>query len=222
MKYLVCTLMALFLSACASKDLALKADKVSATSDAKLNVTAEVISDYSDDYNILLQFNFHSNDGKWLRVDEAEISFDTDNKNPFNVIVGKDLVTWAEAKYEEKKIDEHNEQLGSLTVAAVGGAAAVAGILYHNKDLSGLGVLAMGGASGYDTYSKIKRSQKNAQGVKLVPEGHLYLPFTIPSMTLSKRWALINCPTGLIGRILKLRLKTVEGDSYIYNIDLNG
>lgn len=220
MKLVLCGLLALTLSACASKKLPLRADIVSATSNAKLNVSAEVINDYSDEYNVLFQVNLQSKDGKWLRIDESEISFDTDTQDPFNIIVGKDLVTWAEAKAEEKRIDDHNSDFASWAVTAVGGAAAVTGILTDSKELSALGLTAVAGASGYESYKVIKNRQKEAQGVKLVPDGHLYMPFTIPSMSLVKRWVLINCPSGRIGRILKLRLKTVEGDTFSFNIDL--
>lgn len=220
MKLIFCCILTLLISACASKQLPMKANVESIPSDSKLNVTAKVLNDFSDDYNVLLQINFQSLDGKWLRVDEAEIAFDTDDKDPFNIIVGKDLVTWAEAKMEEKKMDNHNQAFGTLAVSTAGGLAAIAGIMSDNENLASLGILTVGAASSYEAYSMMKQSQKEAEGVKLVPDGHLYSPFTIPSMSLSKRWVLINCPSGRIGRILKLRFKTIEGEKFSYNIDL--
>ncbi|WP_374078803.1 hypothetical protein [Bdellovibrio bacteriovorus] len=212
--------LALLLTSCASKDLAMRGELTSSTSTAKLDVSAELVDEYSDDYNIFLQVNFQSRDGKWIRVDKTELDLSNSDNQPYNIVVGKDLVAWAEAKAEEKKMREHNKSMGSMGVAAAGGALAVIGILTDSKELAAAGGLTLIGATGYDTYNNIKNTKNSVQGAKHVPETHLYAPFTIPSMSLSKRWILINAPTGRIGRTAKLKLTTVEGEVLNYNIYL--
>ncbi|HEX7676472.1 MAG TPA: hypothetical protein VF412_20010 [Bdellovibrio sp.] len=219
MKKLMSVILCLGLSACASKELRIHGQEESSTALFNMEVSAEINEDYSDPYNILLQINFESNDGKWIRIDEAEVF--TDNKeDAFNVIVGKDLVSWAEAKDEEKKIRDHNTEMTDNVITGVGGAAVVLGILTGDKNIAAAGLSGVAAGAGMSAYHKISEKKKNAQGVKMVPEGHLYAPFTVPSMSLTKRWVLINCPSGRVSKVIKLRLKTVEGESVTYKINL--
>lgn len=210
----------LMVSACASKELPVSGRLVSKTSSANMTATAQVINEYSDDYNILLQINFQSHDGRWVRVEKAELDLSSSDGAPFNIIVGKDLVTWAEAKAEEKRMKTHNQSVTTMGVALAGGALAIAGILSDSKELTAAGAATYAGAAGYSTYAGYKEMQGNAQGVKQVPETHLYSPFSVPSMALVKRWVLVNAPTGRIGRIAKLKLTTVEGETFTYHLNL--
>jgi hypothetical protein len=213
-------LLMLVLTSCASKDLALKADLVESTNPVNMDVTAEVIEDYSDAYNLLLQINFRSHDGRWIRVDSVEFDASSSENDPFNVIVGKDLVTWAQAKAEERRMEIHNDDMATLGLTATGGALAVMGILSNSKELTAIGTAVTVGGLGHGAYKELSGDQKNAQGVAMVPESHLYSPFAVPSMSLAKRWVLINSPNGKINRIAKLKLKTVEGDVLKYNLAL--
>lgn len=212
-------LMALFLVSCASKDLALKANLVDSTNPVNMDVSAEVIEDYSDEYNLLLQINFHSHDGRWVRVDSAEFEADGE-KDPVNVIVGADLVTWAKAKAEEHQMDVYNSNMKTLGVMATGGALAVIGVLSKSQEVAALGAATYSGAVAYGAAKNMTETRDRVQGVKMLPESHLYAPFAVPSMSLAKRWILINSPSGKINRVAKLKLKTVEGDVLNYNLAL--
>lgn len=210
----------LLISACASTELPLNGQLVSKTSSANMTASAQVINEYSDDYNILLQVNFQSHDGRWVRVEKADLDLSSSDGAPYNIIVGKDLVTWAEAKAEEKRMKSHNQSVTTMGVALAGGALAIAGILGDSKELTAVGAATYAGATGYSAYSGIKEIQANTQGVKKVPDTHLYSPFSVPSMALVKRWVLVNAPTGRIGRAAKLKLTTVEGETFTYQLNL--
>ncbi|WP_347356549.1 hypothetical protein [Bdellovibrio sp.] len=216
----------LLLSACASKDLTIKGEQIPALDPAdranpyKMDVSAEIINEYSDDYNLLLQINFRSRDGKWVRVDNAEFDLSNSDNEPFNIIVGKDLVTWAEAKAEERRMDRHNTGVAVGLTAATGGALIVAGVLSNSDALTAAGTAAYTGAVAYSAIDGIKGAKAHAQGVAQVPETHLYSPFAIPSMSLAKRWVLINVPSGRISKVANLRLKTIEGQNLEYKLTL--
>ncbi|UXR65095.1 hypothetical protein EZJ49_02390 [Bdellovibrio bacteriovorus] len=216
----------LLLASCASKDLAIKGEPLPATDPAdqsnpyKMDVSAEVIQEYSDDYNLLLQINFRSRDGKWVRVDNADFDLTNSDNEPFNIIVGKDLVSWAEAKSEEHRMNHYNKSMGVGLTALTGGALVVAGILSDSDALTALGAAAYGGAAVYSLASDIQQRKAVVQGVPKVPETHLYSPFTVPSMSLTKRWVLINVPSGRISKVANLKLKTVEGQNLQYKLTL--
>ncbi len=219
MKKIVLSLM-LLLSACASKELSLKADLVNGAAPFNMDVSAAPIPEYSDDYNLLLQINLRSRDGRWVRVDTAEMEPASIDGTPFNVIVGKDLVAWAEAKGNEIKMDRYNSAMKLKGLAAVSGAAIVAGILTDSDALMAAGMAGSAGVAGYSAVTSMQQTRDLVQGVKPVPESHLYSPFAVPSMTLVKRWVLINAPTGRISKTVNLKIKTVEGDTMTYAIRL--
>lgn len=210
----------LLLSACASKDLALKADLLDSSAPIKMDVSAEPIQEFSDDYNLLLQINLRSRDGRWVRVDTAEMETASIDGAPFNVIVGKDLVTWAEAKRNEINMDRYNSGMKTLGIAAVSGAAIVGGILTDSEALTAAGAIGYAGTAGYSAVTGMQQTRDLVQGVFPVPESHLYSPFAVPSMTLVKRWVLINAPSGRIAKTVNLKIKTVEGDTMTYALRL--
>jgi hypothetical protein len=39
-------------------------------------------------------------------------------------------------------------------------------------------------------------------------------------MSLVKRWVLINTPSGRVNKTAVLKIKTVEGETFVYNIQL--
>lgn len=210
----------LFLSACASRQLPLKGEMTASTTPLKMQVSSEIIPDYSDEYNILMQINFESDDGRWVRIDTADLDLENTDGAPYNVIIGKDLVTWAEAKAEEKKMKDHNASMKSLGFFAASGAMIVAGALSQSDELVAAGYLTYVGTAAYETSKGYTQRRAMAQGVKWVPDSHLMSPFTVPSKTLIKRWVLINAPTGRIAKNIRLNLKTIEGERYTYNIPL--
>lgn len=219
-------LLCLLLASCASKELAIKGEKM-ATADAvdqanpyNVEVSADIIREFSDDYNLLLQINFVSKDGKWLRVDNAELDLSNADNEPFNIIVGKDLVTWAEAKAEERRMGLHNKSVGVGLTALTGGALIVAGVISNSDALTAVGTAAYTGAAVYSVVDGVQGAKANVQGVARVPETHLYSPFSVPSMSLAKRWVLINVPSGRISRQAHLKLKTIEGQTLDYKLTL--
>lgn len=209
------------LSACATSDLPMKANLRNSTGSKDIEVSAEKVSDYSDSYNVLLQINLKNRGGNWVRIDSAELDLSASSE-PYNIVVGNDLVVWAEAKAEEKRMERYNEGVGVAGTMLAGGALALAGILSRDTTLTALGGATYAGAATWATVNSISHAQKSAQGVQRVPETHLYAPFSVPSMTLIKRWILINAPSGRISKIAKIKLKTVEGDLIEYDLDLAG
>lgn len=218
MKKMICTLAIVGLQiSCASKDLRNKAEQ-SGAEQARMDVTMEVIKEFSDDYNVLVQLNFKNNEGRWLRIDEVDFDLSNADNSPYNIIVGEDLVTWAQAKSEEKSIDVHNRNVMASAAGVGFGALAVIGVLNQNKGLTAAG---LAGAAGSDAYrvTKNKIDEANAlQRPVLLPTNHLYRSFTVPSQTYIKKWVLVNVPTGRISKMAKLNLKTIEGEKLQYTL----
>ncbi|KYG61623.1 hypothetical protein AZI86_18135 [Bdellovibrio bacteriovorus] len=212
----------LLLTACASRKLSQPADLVSASTQVNLEISSEIIHEYTDPYNVVMQINLESKDGQWIRVDSAELDLTNTDGIVQNIIIGKDLNAWLQAKAEEKMIREQNADITSLGLISAGMVLATLGATQNNNGTLAAGGLAVGGASSYLMSNEIRRNKAAAQHAKWIPETHLYVPFTIPSMSLVKRWILINSPSGRVNRKAILRLKTVEGETLTYNIYLAG
>lgn len=210
----------LLLSACASRQLGRPAEMLSSSVRVDLEVSSEVIQEFSDKYNVLVQVNLESKDGQWIRVDSAELDLSNPDEVVQNIIIGKDLSAWLQAKTEEKKIRDQNEDMASLGILSAGALLIGIGSKQNNKATTATGAIAATGASGYLLTAQARRTKDAAQQAQWVPDTHLYSPFTVPSMSLVKRWVLINAPSGRVNRSAVLKLKTVEGELLTYNLKL--
>jgi hypothetical protein len=214
------TLLTLSLIGCASQELRNSAVPVNDTRNNGFVVTSEVLFDLSDKYNVFIQINLQNKTGKYVRIDSADLDLTNDTQSPYNIIVGKDLTAWLDAKEEEQRIRNHNENAALLGALAAGTTLAVIRADSRNSPLAGVGSTAMVGSLTYGTIKDVSGHRDLVQQPNKVPETHLYAPFTVPSMSFSKRWILVNIPNGRIARSGKLNLKTVEGETYSYIIPI--
>lgn len=205
---------------CASKILKDVAPAIEPTGKYKIGVTSEPLPELSDAFNIAFQINFKNENGYWLRVDHATLDLSNADGSPYNIVLANDLVAWAEAKAEEKKIDAHNSNMKHGLANGLGTAAMLAGLLSNDKSLFQAGAVTTAAATSHKAFYDIQDAKNNAQGVAQVPNTYLYAPFTIPSMGLVKRWVLVNIPTGRIARTGILTLHTVEGEALKYKIQI--
>lgn len=208
------------LVSCASTKLSIPGEKLASTLEARMDVSAEVVEEYSDQYNLLFQVNFENEDGRWLRIDSVDFDFANSDNEPYNVIVGNDLQAWSASKEDEAAINNHNENIKMASIYGAGAVATFVGAARGDSTLTALGVITMESVRINAAYKVIKNMQGQVQGVARVPSTHLLVPFTIPSKSLVKRWILVNFPTGRVARAATLKLVTVEGGVLNYRLHL--
>lgn len=203
---------------CASKDLPNQGKPLSTTSGYDLAISAEVVTEYSDDYNILLQVNMENKGGKWARIDHVELDLSNTDDQPYNIVIGNDLKDWAEAKTNLLAYKQQNE---SATIAGtvLGGAALfIAGALSKNENLVNAGEAVYSVGLTAATVKDINNKKDETQRPRTVPETHLYGQYSLPSMGLVKKWVLVNVPKGRIAKVGTLKLRTIEGESLDYQL----
>lgn len=218
--FLVVLLIPYLLVGCAHKTLELQGEQVASSDNTKILASASIIEEFSDPYNVLVQFNLESKDGNWVRVDSVDLDMRNKDNAPYNVIVGNDLKTWQTAKLEEYKIRSHNRSMTSAGLGALGLLAAGVGGATGNDSLATAGALLYTGVLINDVYEVFQTAKGLAQGVALVPENYILAPMTIPSMSLVKKWVLINFPDGRMATHVTLKLKTIEGETLAFRVPL--
>lgn len=218
-KFLI-TLIALSMIGCASKELPLKATSLNSTEAYKLNISAEIVEEYSDPYNVLLQINMENTGGNWARIDEAALDLSNVDGLPYNIIVGNDLRDWAKAKADLISYKEQNQNMALLGANAAGAALFIAGALSKNDGLTMAGATIYGASVVAGISNELEAQKNSVHRTRIVPESHLYSQYSVPSMGLVKKWILVNVPKGRIAKFGTLKLKTIEGEELNYQLPI--
>lgn len=216
MKKVLSLFLALQLSACASIHKS-RVAVAQGANDLPLKITAEEIAEYTDEYHTMIDLTFENTSGRWLHVEEAGVDFANKSGVEHNIIVGDDLIAWAESYRIKQQVKDYNDSLG-IAAAILGGVimAAAAGRSGSPAGVAAGASVAIGAATVQDVKS-LGRARLDAQTSKLVPEGHLYRTFAVPPKGYARRWVLVNTPNKMIAKKFGLSLKTIElgGGDYV-------
>ncbi|MFZ4715556.1 MAG: hypothetical protein ACOYL6_17665 [Bacteriovoracaceae bacterium] len=154
----------------------------------KLKVSSAADEKLSSEYFQLLNFTFANDQDDWIRIKRVIISNQTISED-INLVVGDDLVSWANSAKAKLEVDEYNKQmwLGGVTAALmVAGAAAGAKAgnpIYLAPAFGALGVMVAN-----DYFSKVSELERS----KLLPPDHLYSPFSVAPGLFTKKWILLQ------------------------------
>lgn len=219
MKQVLSLFLALNLAACASVHKARTAVPNEANG-LPLKITAQEITEYTDEYHTMIDITFENTGDRWLHVDETAVDFTNKSNVEHNIIVGKDLIAWAESYRIKESVKNYNDSLG-IAAAILGGViiAAAAGRSGSPAGVAAGASLAVGAATMHDVKS-LKRSKLEAETSSLVPEGHIYRDFGIPPKGYARRWLLVNTPQKMIAKKFALTLNTVELGGGGYTVPL--
>lgn len=225
-KLMIIFLSALLFVACATTHSGRIAKPVTQPEDVDLEISVKLNGDYSDATNFYYDVTIENKGGSYLRIDQVELDFENADKAPHNVVVGQDLVAWAESYAIRKEKENYNGDLGTaalvLTGAAIMLAGAATGRSEQSRALVEGGALLAGAGVGWEAYRKIKSSKDKVMNAKWVPESHLYSPVTVPSSGFAQRWILVNLPKKKIANRALLKIRTVEGQEAVYEVPLTG
>ncbi len=225
-KPMMIVLSALLFVACATTHSGRSAKPITQPEDVELDISVKLNSAYSDATNFYYDVTIENKGGSYLRIDQVELDFENTEKAPHNVVVGQDLVAWAESYAIRKEKENYNGDLGTAALVLTGAALLIAGAATGRSDQSRAlvegGSLLAGAGIGWDAYRKIKSSKDRVMSAKWVPESHLYGPVTVPSSGFAQRWILINLPKKKIANRALLKIRTVEGQEAVYEVPLAG
>jgi hypothetical protein len=113
-------------------------------------------------------------------VKKARLGFKNTKLNKrIKVVVGQDIITWAEAIGHKVAVDNWNKEIALGSVAVLG-AAAAAGVSRSNKTAVAAGLGRYVAATGVLATNAIVDKVNNLEKAKLFLKTHLYQPFSVP------------------------------------------
>jgi len=211
---------AIMICGCASTHQGSKAQKLSG------NISQDfVISGSSIDRDLnssfeLIELTFENTSADWLRVHEAKIIIDDTKDAKVSVVVGKDLLSWAEAVEYQNKVNQHNTEIAIGTTQTAAAVALGVGAVKKDNTLSNLGAVGYLMTSGYAAAQVISTNRSNAMSSNGTPNSHLYEPFSVPAGLFMRKWLLLNKPAKTYINRLVLELNTVDGKKGYYEIQI--
>lgn len=209
MKSISSLLLALFLSACASVHPGNHAKIMSGNPD--LEVSIEKNLDYSDPTNQFYTVTIENKGTEWLRVDEVDLDFSNTENVEHRMVVGPDLKAWIDSTAVRMQVKEQNDHMLDQIVGISGAVVMVASAAKGDRSGLLLGGATTAGAAAHETFRQERQMLQAAESARMVPESHLYAPFTVPSGGFRRAWFVVHTPQKRVTAWGRLKLKTVEG-----------
>ncbi len=205
-----------FALSCASTHPGFEGSAVSATQ-IPIKVSAQTIDNNPKDPFQLIEVTFENTSEEWLRINQSQVVINNPAKSRVSVVLGQDLVDWAQAIEIRKKKEEHNKKL--LQTGLLVGGAILAGV-YSDSPLGTTGAGVVVATSIWAISDDIIKNIRNAESVNKIPDTHLNRSTMIPGENFIRRWVLLNRPTNTYISRLFIQIKTVDGAKGTYEIKL--
>ncbi len=220
MKMTSALIVVLTLASCASYNPGNYADIKGGEHPQNLPINAKVYDQLSESPFTYVNFTFGNKSADtWYRVKRIRVTSIGGIKGA-RLVVGPDLKFWAQGMERKTKIDAHNRAMvfGAIQGALLVGAAA--------SGASGKTDLAVGMAAGSMAYTSIEAFNQafNKADMKelnaLVPEGHLYRPFSIPRNLYITRWAVFETPAKKKAKYIEFEVEYLSGKKASYKVNI--
>jgi hypothetical protein len=208
------------LVSCASYNPGNYADIKSGEHPKNLPINAKTYDQLSESPFTYVNFTFGNKSADtWYRVKRIRVTSIGGIKGA-RLVVGPDLKFWAQGMERKTKIDAHNRAMvfGAIQGALLVGAAA--------SGASGKHDLALGLVGGSMAYTSIEAFNQafNEADMKeldaLVPEGHLYRPFSIPRNLFITRWAVFETPGKKKAEYIEFEVEYLSGKKVSYKVNI--
>lgn len=209
------------MSACASVHPGEMARRNDGSSPLPLDVSVNTIDVEKGSPFQLVQVTYENTSDDWVRISKAEALTGDSAKNHINVVVGKDLVAWAEAVAAKEDLERQNQEILQTTALVAGAATSVAGAASGNETLETAGLAVVMGTSVWAAADVFSARKRQANSPRLIPESHLYAETIVPPKMFIRRWILFSKPTNTLLPWVVFSVETAEGKKATYTLQMN-
>jgi len=203
---------------CASYQAGRYAEVVSGEHPNNTPITGKLDRTLSTDHYAVIHFNFGNNSDQWLRVKKVRLDFQDKKLNKvINLVIGKDISTWAESISHKIAIDQWNRDIiiGSIAIAG-----AVVGGNSGSSDLAKAGAAVYSGAYGVLVANQMIDQMNNLGRSNLFPRTHLYQSFSVPAGLFTKRWVLLQINRKEVPDHIYFNVEYLDGSKAKYKVKL--
>lgn len=187
-----------------------------------LIVSAEELTDPSEEAFSMITVNFENKTDHWMRIDKVDVIIGKDLADKVSVVLGQDLVDWSSAMEARAQVERHNRQMTQLSLAYLGAAAAMAGAYDRDRTTTIAGAASVSASQVWVISDAIRSSRKIADNPKTIPQNHLNRRFSVPGKLFLRRWVLLNKPVGVRITELPLKITMVDGRTTTMLVNLKG
>lgn len=180
-----------------------------------LKMSARTIDFEVDSPFQLVEFTFENTSKDWLKLTNTKVVIDNPTASKVSVVLGNDLLSWAEAVQAKNQKDNYNKEIWQTGLFGLGTIGALSG----NKDAAVAGVAVMIGTSIWAATDAYAGKYKTATGVDTKPKSHLYEDMSIPGTMFFRRWVLLNKPAGTAVKKIILQLEDVNNNRGLYEVE---
>ena len=213
-------LVTILLSACASVHPGKEALQIGGDMIPGLKVSAEELSDPSEEAFSMIAVTFENQSSEWIKVEKVDVLIEEKYADKISVVVGNDLQSWASAMEARESLRRQNTQTGSLGLTLSGLTLAAVGAGAKNRGLLGAGVLAAVVGQGWRLSDSLHAWYAGAEDPKAVPSDYVTQPFAVPGKMFLRRWLLLNKPVGQQVTVLPIAVLLVDGRREVLNVRL--
>jgi hypothetical protein len=206
------------LQACASTHPGNLGTAISGHSNLPLTFSAQNIEEGSNEAMQLAEVTIENTSDSWIKIDKARVIIGDPGESKLSVVLGPDLMDWAQAASIKQKEDQHNKEMAQLGILGAGAIAALAG--GKGSSISTAGAVAVVGGYSWILADAVNSSIDVAQRGEIIPSNHLYHPASIPPQMHLRRWVLLNLPKGQALKTLVIKIMTISGEEETYAIPL--
>lgn len=164
-------------------------------------------------------FTAENNSEEWVRIKRIDLDLGKAPKG-INVLVGQDLIDWAQSAKQRVERDRQNVSMATAGVFVLGTIAAVGGVLTKNDLLKDVGLVGVGvGATAAATKQAI--DNKNAlERPDNVPDQYIHAPGAVGPKETLMRWAVLTSKKEDLPCSLPFIMELEDGTSYPYTVEL--
>lgn len=182
-----------------------------------LKLSARVVEQKRDGLFELIEFTLENTSEEWLKITNSKILISNPEVSKLSVVLGDDLIAWAEATQLQKNQDDYNDSLIKTGLMGLGTAAMIAG---GSSDARVSGAALVIGTYAWAAGDVLSGKYQTANGVLTKPKSHLYEPTSVPGKMFLRRWALINKPSGVYIQSIAVQFEDIHGVKGTYNVNL--
>lgn len=219
MNRLLLLIMLLVNFGCASYQSGSYADIVSGDHPSDAPITGKLDSTLTTKHYAVINFSFGNDSKQWLRIKKVRLDFNNKElNNKANIVVGQDIVTWAEAIRHKVEIDQWNKEVIWGSIALVGAVTASASSSNTSLMYAGASTYAL--ASGILVANSVIDKVNDLERAKLFPRTHLYQSFSVPAGLYTNRWVLLQINRGDIPSEVYFDVEYLDGKKAKYKVKI--